>query len=173
MPQVWEGAFGAGQVSKVERLRAKRDDPAAEDHSCDIPWEFLRSPATEVAFGNSYSQFSPITKLPAAAEAEGSFDVGGQFGQVKLAVFGGEDLLHPGDGLINALVLLPEAAEDFDEKAAAATSGVRHAYFGQLRHELFGVGEIALLAADGGTDVVHEFAGEGASRRQRASGPSL
>lgn len=116
-------------------------------------------------FDNSKHQPSFAVKAPAAPEIQRGLDIGMPFGQVKLAVFGAENLLHPGAGLVNALVLLPEAAEDFDEKAAAAASGVRHADFGQLRHELFGAGEIALLAADGGADVVHEFAGEGVDER--------
>ena len=116
--------------------------------------------AEDVAEENLGDEDAAVVKILAAAEGEGGFDVGRHFGQVHFAVFGLEDFLHPGAGLVNALVLLPEAAEDFDEKAARAAGGVRHADFGQLRHELFGAGEIALLAADGGADFVHEFAGE-------------
>ena len=69
--------------------------------------------------------------------------------------------MHPGAGLVNALVLLPETAERLDEETAAATGGVRNADFGQLRHEVLGAGEVALLAADSGADVIHKLAGEG------------
>ena len=34
---------------------------------------------------------------------------GGSLGEIQFAVFGLEDFLHPGAGVVNALVLLPEA----------------------------------------------------------------
>jgi hypothetical protein len=52
MSGIGKGAFGARQLSKVERLPAKRDDPTAEDQGGDIPWDFLMHPTTEVPFGN-------------------------------------------------------------------------------------------------------------------------
>src|SRR5437762_8750801 len=59
----------------------------------------------------------------------------------------------------------PEGAENFDEETAAAAGRVGHADFGKLRHELIGLLEIALLAADGGADFIHEFSGERVDQR--------
>ena len=51
-------------------------------------------------------------------------------------------------------------AEHFDEESARAAGRVGHADFGKLRHEFFGAGKIAFLAADGLADFIHEFSGQ-------------
>ena len=68
--------------------------------------------------------------------------------------------MNPVAGGVHALVLLPKSAQHFDEETAGAASGVGHADFGQLRHELFGAGKIAFLAADGIADFIHKFSGQ-------------
>src|SRR5436190_23802871 len=62
-------------------------------------------------------------------------------------------------------MLLPEGAEDFDEETAAATGGVGHADFSELRHEKVGAFEIAFLTAYGVADFVHELSGERVDQR--------
>jgi hypothetical protein len=78
---------------------------------------------------------------------------------------GPEHFIDPRGGLINALVLPPDSAQDFDEETAAAASGVGDADFSELGHEQVRLFEIACLAAGGGADFVHDFSGERVDQR--------
>lgn len=100
-------------------------------------------------------------KIPVAAESNGGLDVRRHFGEVHLAVVGFKDFQHPVAGGVDALIILPETSEHLDDESARAAGHVGHADFGQLRHEGFGAGEIALLAADGVADFIHQFSGQG------------
>ena len=85
-----------------------------------------------------------VVKIPTFAEGAGLLDIRRRVHQVAA----GLPVLHPKCGLVNALVLLPDAAQDFDEKAAAAARRVADGNPRELRHERFGAGEVGLARTD-------------------------
>src|ERR1017187_2022512 len=98
-----------------------------------------------------------VVKIPAFAERAGRLDIWRRVHQVAAAL----PVFHPERGLVNALVLLPDATQDFDEKAAAAARRVADGNARELRHERFGGGkggEISLAGADGVADLRDERA---------------
>ena len=113
-----------------------------------------------MASGNFKHQFTFAIEIPEAPEREGGLDVGWHFRQKHFTILGLEDFLNPRDRRINTLILLPESAQDFDEKAARTAGSVRHADFGELRHEFVCAFEITFLAADGLADFIHDASGQ-------------
>ncbi len=116
--------------------------------------------AEDVAQENLGDEDAAGVEIVLASEREGGLDVGRHFGQKHFAILGLEDFLNPRHRGVNALVLPPEGAQDFDEEAARAAGGVGHADFGKLCHELVRAFEIAFLAAHRGADFIHDAPGE-------------
>ena len=95
-----------------------------------------------------------VVKIPAFAEGAGLLDIRRRVHEVAAVL----PVLHPERGLVYALVLFPDAAQDFDEKAAAAARRVADGETGELQHERFGGGEIGLTGTDGFADLRDERA---------------
>ena len=106
---------------------------------------------------NSQHQPSFIVQIPPSPESKGGLDIGRHFREIHFTVVGLEDFLHPRAGGINALVLPPERAQDFDEKTTRSTGSVSHADLGELSHQLVRAFEIAFLTTDGLADFIHDL----------------
>lgn len=143
--KVWKRAVGSCENVKIKFCSADRNDDAAKHKRRNTSCNGIGNRNAKMVFSNIYHQFSFALKIPAFAEGAGLLDIRRRVQEVAAVL----PVLHPRRGFFHLLILRPDGAQNFDEKAAAAARGIGDGEAGELRHERIGGGKIGLARAGG------------------------